>query len=499
MTAPIIAGFFPDPSICRVGGTYYLANSSFQYFPGAPLHRSHDLRTWEFIGHALTRSSQLPDSGGWADGGIYAPTLRHHDGKFWLVTTNVDRVMDGQLIVTADDPAGPWSDPVYVGGAIGIDPDLAWDEAGTCYLTWASFAPGRHGIVGARVDPHAGTLLDEPRLLWPGSGLKSPEGPHLFTRGGYWYLLHAEGGTERGHTVAILRATDPLGPFEPCPDNPILTHRSTDHPVQNTGHADMVEAEDGTWSMVYLGVRPRGKTPEFHVNGRETFIAAVDWDRDWPIVREGGIEPSPLDTTFNDDFVAGIDQRWVVNGLAVDRLARTDPELGCVLTARPGEDRVMVTRARAQHWEALAQVHAPNGRGRFLVRIDADHEYRLLFDARVVTAELVIGPARQVMGSADLRTGDRLRIRVTAPTPPAPGFPTVEPDLIELGLVHADGTTTTFGTFDGRYLSTEVAGGFTGRMLGFAADDGEVQIREVHHLDHDRQPATAGNPALGRL
>ncbi len=156
-------------------------------------------------------------------------------------------------------------------------------DDGTCYLTWAAFDPaGVGGISQAELDPVTGKLLTDRRLLWQGTGGKHPEGPHLYRIGEFWYLLLAEGGTERGHSVTIARGPSPSGPFEPSPDNPLITARGTDSPVQNTGHADLVQRPDGSWAMVYLGTRPRGSSPEFHVLGRETFASSIFWADGWP-------------------------------------------------------------------------------------------------------------------------------------------------------------------------------------------------------------------------
>jgi xylan 1,4-beta-xylosidase len=204
-----------------VGEDYYLVRSSFEYAPGLPIYQSKDLLGWRQIGCVLDRPSQLAVAGAPASGGVYAPTLRYHDGRFYLITTNVsDRA--GQLLVTAQDPAGPWSDPVWVPDALGIDPDLAWDAE----------------------------------------------------------------GTESGHAVTVARGACATGPFEASPFNPFLTARSTDNPVQNTGHADLVQRPDGRWAMVYLGTRPRGYAPQWHVLGRETFAVR------WPGTTAGRRRPS---------------------------------------------------------------------------------------------------------------------------------------------------------------------------------------------------------------
>ncbi|MDU0300755.1 glycoside hydrolase family 43 protein, partial [Streptomyces sp. PAL114] len=278
---PVISGFHPDPSVCRVGDDYYLVCSSFEYVPGLPLFHSKDLVHWEQIGNVLDRPGQLPLPlpGAKASGGLYAPTIRHHDGRFWVVDTNIDG--GGNFVVWAERPEGPWSDPVWL-ALDGIDPDLAWEEDGTC---WCAFSGPAGGINIARIDPAGGKVLEGPVPTWSGSGLKFPEAPHLYRVGGWWYLLIAEGGTERGHAVSVARARSPRGPWEAAPGNPLLSHAGTARPVQNTGHADLVEAPDGSWWMVLLGVRPRGFTPDVHVLGRETFLTPVEWDADgWPVV-----------------------------------------------------------------------------------------------------------------------------------------------------------------------------------------------------------------------
>ncbi|MDQ7807857.1 family 43 glycosylhydrolase [Amycolatopsis sp. A133] len=474
MTVPIIPGFHPDPSICRVGGTYYLANSSFEYVPGVPIRRSTDLVSWEPVGHALTRPDQLPPSAGAANTGIYAPTLRHHDGRFHLVTTNILEADRGHLIVTAEDPAGPWSAPVHVDGAVGIDPDLCWDDAGVCHLTWASFRPDLPGIAGVPIDPATGAMLGEPRLLWNGTGLAAPEGPHLYRVDGWWYLLLAEGGTERGHAVTIARARTLEGPYEPAPTNPILTHRSTTHPVQNTGHADLVECPDGSWAMVYLGVRPRGKTPQFHVNGRETFLAGVDWVDGWPVVVEDRFTIEPPDHSFTDRFpTAELHPRWVAPGAA--------PLTGWT---GPGElvlRRALLTRALDVHWTALVRLDVSAGTARFVVRIDDRHWYGLTADGATVTATVAIGPAVRVVTTVAAGSPVSLRIRAIEAPVSGPFREAAEPDLVELAVSDESGRAEVLGSFDGRYLSTEVAAGFTGRMIGVEVLDGTATLHEFRY------------------
>lgn len=494
MTIPIISGFHPDPSICRAGDTYYIANSSFEYIPGVPLHSSRDLRHWQLDSNILERPSQLAPHSGTANSGIFAPTLRFHDGRFWLVTTNILEVTRGHIIVTATDPAGPWSDPTYVEGAIGIDPDLAWGDDGTCYLTWASFDPAHHGhIVSARLDPDTGTLLEAPRKLWDGTGLAAPEGPHLYSKDGWWYLLIAEGGTERGHTVAIARSRSAEGPFESNPANPILTHRSTTNPVQNVGHADLIELSGGEWAMVHLGVRIRGFSPSFHVNGRETFITGIDWVDDWPIVREDRYLIDSVDNSFTETFNGTkLNPRWIAPGTSPSTFSRplTGGGIELTPTADPAQgEHLLSTRPLDNWWSAVARLDVANGDGRLELRINSDHSYGITVSKHTIEVDVRIGPMQATVASAQVSgTVSTVGISAVRPVSGTAGFPAPEPDMIELSYVDPAGAPEVLASIDGRYLSTEVAGGFTGRVLGLAAASGTVRVEEFTYstiLDHN--------------
>ena len=476
-SSPVIPGFYPDPSVCRVGDDYYLATSSFEYFPGVPVWHSRDLLSWEQIGHVLERPSQMPPREGRPSGGIFAPTLRHHGGRFWMVTTDYHRIWDGQLIVSAENPAGPWTDPVFTTGAQGIDPDLAWDEDGVCHLTWASF----QGIRTVPVDPSSGALLGESHRVWSGTGLAAPEAPHLYRVDGWWYLLIAEGGTERGHTIAVARARTIDGEWEGAPHNPILTHRSTSNPVQNVGHGDLVQRPDGSWAIVYLGVRPRGFTPLFHTAGRETFLAGVDWVDGWPVVDENRFEVPAVDTAFVDSFDRErLDLRWVTPGrgpssftqLTSDGLVVRPPELG----QSPSQ---LCVRVRDLAWEATAELGPGTTTGRFAVRMDNRHWYGLDVVGDQIRAIATIGPVEQCFGSVQREVAGPLRLQISASPPAAdePDHHEHEPDFIELSVFKADGTAERLARLPGRYLSTEVVCGFTGRVLSVEALDKDVVLR----------------------
>ena len=286
---PVIAGFHPDPSVCRVGHDHYLVTSSFEYFPGVPVFHSRDLVNWRQIGHCLTRQSQLPLNGCRASGGIWAPTIRYHKGLFYMTTTLVPR--EGSVrnfYVTASHPGGPWSEPLFVGQG-GIDPSFFFDDDGTAYYTTNhGFPEYPHGVISMSViDIATGKRSSDIKPIWPGTGGIAPEGPHLYKINGFYYLMIAEGGTHYGHMETIARSRTAWGPWEPCPHNPILTHRD-DHmsPIQCTGHADLVQAHDGSWWMFHLGVRPAFYQKQYL--GRETYLTPVAWDDDgWPVVGGG--------------------------------------------------------------------------------------------------------------------------------------------------------------------------------------------------------------------
>ncbi len=338
---PIIPGYYPDPSICRVGEDFYLVTSSFEYFPGVPIFHSRDLVNWHQIGYCLTRESQLPLQKCWSSGGIWAPTIRHHQDVFYMTTTNT--TSGGHFYVTAEDPAEEWSEPIWVEGG-GWDSSFFFDEDGKVYFHWFDYEQPA-GIYQTEIDITTGRHLTQPRGIWEGSGGRSPEGPHLYKINQFYYLMAAEGGTEDGHMITLARGESPWGPWEACPHNPILTHRSLDHPIQTTGHGDLIEDANGNWWIVFLGTRPVGY-PRYHILGRETFLAPVQWADGWPIVGNDGTveiemdaplpsahpwdEVEPLVDTFDtSDF--GFHWNWLRN-----------PSLsGYSISARPGWLRLL--------------------------------------------------------------------------------------------------------------------------------------------------------------
>jgi alpha-N-arabinofuranosidase len=340
---PVVRGVAPDPSVCRVGGDYYLATSTFDLMPGIRIYHSTDLVSWRLLGGAVTRPAQYRRDGRLGDVMLFAPTLRHHDGRFYLACTNVADEQ-GNFVLSTDDPAGEWSDAAWV-DTHAFDPSLLFAD-GTCYYTRRTLAPradGRLGpIVQCEIDPATGKALGPMRELTPDYGGFSSndiEGPHLYKIDDWYYLFSAEGGSWKAHMQTCARSRSPWGPFEPCPANPVLTHRNrVGHPIQTVGHADLVDAPDGSWWAVTLGTRHlAGGGFVYHHNlGRETFLAPVEWQDGWPVIGNGGsIEllmdsPRPL-PSYQDSTVRQPGTVWAAGwctvGLADEGVAG-DPAAG---------------------------------------------------------------------------------------------------------------------------------------------------------------------------
>lgn len=308
---PVISGYYPDPSVVRVNDDFYLINSSFEYFPGVPIFHSKDLIHWTPLGHILTRKSQLDLRTTRSSSGIYAATLRHHAGRFYMITTDVRGI--GNFYVTADKPEGPWSDPILLPYG-GIDPSLFFDEDGRAYVTVQNGADLESHIIQYEIDPATGEVLSQPEEIWRGDGGPWVEGPHLYKINGMYYLMTASGGTDRDHREIIARSSTPYGPFEDKPE-PVLTHRGLkEHPVQCLGHADLVEDASGNWWAVFLGMRPvDGK---YSPLGRETFLAPVTWTEDgWPVIdnNEGTVssdDPILEETVQRIELSGGFGPEW---------------------------------------------------------------------------------------------------------------------------------------------------------------------------------------------
>lgn len=488
---PVIPGYHPDPSVCRVGDTFYLINSSFQYFPGVPIFQSKDLVHWQQIGNVLDRESQLPLKGASSWLGIYAPTIRYHEGIYYMITTNVGN--GGNFLVTAKDPRGPWSEPIWLKQQ-GIDPSLYF-ENGKCYMV---SNPG-DAIWLCEINPKTGEQLTESKKLWQGDGGRYPEGPHIYKKDGYYYLLISEGGTELAHHLTIARSKNIEGPYESNPNNPILTNCSRlgqSMQIQGTGHGDLVQAANGSWWMVFLAYRNYGGS--YHHLGRETYLAPVEWkEGEWPVVN-GGL---PIDTLVkantlpavplekhlkNGKFFApttGIHEWISIQGEPnADESAPSENPQDCLLRLYPHG--------------TLTENNYPafQGRRQESARMTLESEVSVKGD---VEAGLTVYQIND--GHLDLFASQKqiaLRCKLKSIDYIVKSVPRIRKGTVKL-RVRSDGDMYYFDySTDGKtfkqlasmncsLMSTEVAGGFTGVTLGMYVDgkekSGYADFRYFHY------------------
>lgn len=292
---PVLKGYYPDPSICRVGEDYYLVCSSNEYFPGLPLFHSKDLVNWQQIGHVLDRPSQVPLDGINPSAGIFAPTIRYHQGIYYLLCTRAGGDPSKRnFIVTASNPKGPWSDPFWLENAPGIDPSLFFDEDGKVWYTGNRVPDGGERYFKQReiwlqeFDITTMKLVGPVTLLLDEGAVRQArniEAPHIYKVNGFYYLIIAEGGTDFNHAVTVFRSKNITGPYETAPKNPIITsrHLGNNYAIQCIGHADFIETQNGEWYTVLLGTRPYGGASYANL-ARETFIAPLTWEDGWPVV-----------------------------------------------------------------------------------------------------------------------------------------------------------------------------------------------------------------------
>ena len=296
LTNPLLSGFYPDPTVCKKGDDYYMVTSSFEYFPGVPIFHSRDFVHWHQIGHALTRKSQVDLTEINPSRGIFASTIRFHEpsNRFYICTTLVGNAPYKDNInfyIWAEDPKGPWSEPIIVKEAEGIDPSLLFDGEKAYYVGNMRPFPDQPAcearyIWAQELDLEHGTLIGERSILLKDGAFHdavAPEGPHLYHIGNWYYLIIAEGGTDHNHSATIFRSHNALGPYESNPRNPLITHRNLrhDYPINSTGHADLIQLADGSWWAVLLASRPDGG--DFRNLGRETFAVPVIWEDEWPV------------------------------------------------------------------------------------------------------------------------------------------------------------------------------------------------------------------------
>ncbi|PTN55728.1 glycoside hydrolase 43 family protein [Stenotrophomonas panacihumi] len=495
---PVLAGFYPDPAVTRVGDRYYLVNSTFAYFPGIPVFESEDLVHWRLLGHAIDRPGQLDFSGLGTSRGVFAPSIAHHGDTFYIFNTAVDN--GGNYYVTAKDPAGPWSDPVWLKEVDGIDPSLFIDDNGKAYLLNNGPPQGTPRYEGHRAiwlqafDLKTGQPFGPRKVLLDGGVApeKNPiwiEGPHLYHRQGWYYLSCAEGGTGPQHSQVVLRARSPWGPFEPYARNPILTQRDLPadraHPIANAGHADLVEGRDGHWWAIFLASRIYGDG--HYQTGRETFLLPVEWREGWPVILDTGKAipqvadaPSWMKTTqdqaphsgnfdWRDDFAAP--------ALKTEWLSLRAPPTWADLRATPGKLSLVPQTdgleghghpaflgRRQQHlkFDTTLDVQLPTTPGvtaGMAMYQDEKHWYVLgvqrTGQGGVVFVQRHVGAGTEIVARARVPDGHTLRLRIQA-----------DAGRGDFAFDAGAGWQPLREAEDIHVLSTDLAGGFVGVMIG---------------------------------
>lgn len=505
---PILAGFYPDPSILQVGADYYLINSSFCYFPGLPIFHSRDLVNWTQLGNIIDRPTQLDFANLGLSRCIFAPSITYHQGIFYVVNTCVD--CGGNFVVTAKDPAGPWSDPVWLPQVGGIDPSLFFDDDGKAWLinneepVGGPAYSGHRALWVQRFDPTTLTTFG-PRTMIVNGGANPAdkpvwiEGPHIFRRDGRLYLISAEGGTEERHSQVVFTADRVTGPWKPYSGNPILTQRHLDparpDPITSVGHADFVEAPGGEWWATFLATRPyRGN---FYNTGRETFLVKVRWIDGWPVMTRGEelvpyLAPRPalpeqavpaIPTTGNftlrEEFDGPLPGYWMMLRIPKENWYDLKSEPGAIrIQARPHSIGAFAQPSylgrRQQHAHATvtaAMRYEPRNKGERagLVALQNDEYYYFL------GLEILNGDTQLVLrkraGANDPADGEVVKSipwnTSTAPIELRIKARAAEYDF-EYRAPDGDWRLLAAGQ-DGTILSTETAGGFVGVTLGLYA------------------------------
>ncbi|MBP1546835.1 MAG: family 43 glycosylhydrolase [Oscillospiraceae bacterium] len=481
---PIVKGFYPDPSVCEHNGKYYMVCSSFQYFPGVPLFESDDLVNWTQIGHVLTRKSQVMLEKINSSGGVFAPTIRCHNGRFYMVTTN-DTTHENFYVYT-DDIYGEWSEPVSVKQG-GIDPSLLFDDDGKVYfISNGADDEGVGGVCQCRINIETGEKLTPTKCIWQGTGGRYLESPHMYKINGEYYLMAAEGGTEYGHMITYARGNSPWGPFENYARNPVLTNRNkAPYIIQGIGHGDLVQDKNGEWHIICLGFRQIHMWQTYHHLGREVFMIPVSFgsdgwftagldgtcDEEYDI--DGVSAQKPLPNYTLEDIKSGVcrcflrhpfeenydfsGDRVILNGTAVTldhtdsptfvgiRQRDFDMELTADVKVSEGEGGITVYHCESEHYDIAVR------------RTESGFEAIL---------RLNIGGIKHIQSSVPL-TSDEARLMIRSDS------------VFYNFYVSENGKETHLGGGQSKYLSSEVCGGFTGVILGLYAVNGRAEFKSL--------------------
>lgn len=474
---PVIKGFYPDPSVCQVEDTYYLVCSSFQYFPGVPIFESKDLINWKQIGHCLTRKSQIQLGKVSSSGGVFAPTIRHHNGRFYMTTTN-DTTRQNFYIWT-DDIYGEWSEPIDVDQG-GIDPDLYFEDGKVFFMSNGKDDNGIGGIVQCEIDIETGRKLSPSRSIWQGTGGRYLESPHMYKINGRYYLMAAEGGTEYGHMVTYARGDSISGPFEAYPNNPVLTNRNLGgYELQGVGHGDLIQDNGGNWWMLHLGFRQIGQWLTYHHLGREVFLTPVTFGEDgWFTAGHNGTVLTSFETERISKHVVQQEKKtftfentdWNLDWCFLRHPAAENYRLeidkaqlqGTGVTLDMPESPTFIgIRQRDFNAEISCDVQLTNGEAGITLYMDEHHHYDLAVRKEEtgykVIERLNIGDIKSIESEVGLGNVNHTTLKIRASHERYSFF------------IHANGKDILLGTAQTRYLSSEVAGGFTGVLIGLYA------------------------------
>ncbi|MCH5287198.1 MAG: family 43 glycosylhydrolase [Christensenellaceae bacterium] len=491
-TNPVIKGFYPDPSVCFADGKYYLVASSFQYFPGVPLFESDDLVNWTQIGHVLTRRNQVHLDRINSSGGVFAPTIRHHQGRFYMVTTN-DTTHENFYVYT-DDIHGEWSDPITVDQG-GIDPSLLFDDDGRAYfVSNGSDDDGVGGVVQCEISIETGEKLSPSRCIWQGSGGRYLESPHVYKINGQYYLMAAEGGTEYGHMITYARSRSVWGPFEGYPRNPVLTNRNkAPEIIQGIGHGDLIQDQRGGWHILSLGFRQIHQWMPYHHLGREVFLTPVTFGPD------GWFTAGANGTTDREYDIAGdFEQRekkrytfentdWKIDWCYLRHPHAGNYELSGSRAVLHGTDvdlhqadspTFIGIRQRDFNMVLSADVAIDGGEGGVTVYMCENEHYDLALrkgkDGFEAILKLNIGNIRHEEAAVPLPEG-RATLVIRSDSQTYHFYVRTGAEEIHLG----------YGL--SKYLSSEVSGGFTGVVLGLYAQGGTAAF-ENFSADYSGNP-----------
>ncbi len=476
---PVIKGFYPDPSVCRAGDTYYLVCSSFQFFPGVPLFESKDLINWTQIGHCLTRNSQVQLGEVGSSGGVFAPTIRYNDGRFYMTTTNDS--LRQNFYVWTDDIYGEWSEPIFVDQG-GIDPDLYFEDGRAYFMSNGQDDNGIGGVVQCEIDIATGQKLSPSRTIWQGTGGRYLESPHMYLINRRYYLMAAEGGTEYGHMVVYARGEQLSGPFESYLHNPVLTNRNLGgYELQGVGHGDLIQDPEGSWWMLHLGFRQTGRWLTFHHLGREVFLTPVTFDeKGWFTAGHNGTTLSSFETDRFPEGTVQEDKKSYTFG-------NTDWNLDWCYLRHPATDNYVLEPEKATLTGTGVTLDVPasptfigirqrdfdavisckvklsgSGEAGLTLYMDELHHYDLAVvqdqDGCRVIERLNIGDVKSVEHTAKLNDQQEATLIIKS-----------APERYSFFLQQADGVELPLGTAHTKYLSSEVAGGFTGVLIGLYA------------------------------